>query len=609
MPRRSLEELVTAVASALTATDASSWVDTAQDVLHELVDHFGVDACFLRRNDHAIRATILVAEWPPRPFVPDPDPLGIVYFEDADPDFARAEHLKEVGFIHPGADSEGYQERVREASGVPQASLAAVPLLSGDVTTGTVGLITFGDCNWSSAEVNVLKAIAALLSQVQERVRAEERLRYAADHDVLTGLVNRRFLLEHLEQRMDPSNPGPVAVLFLDLDRVKSLNDFLGHSAGDAFIVETSDRLRSHCGDSDIVARLGGDEFVVVFGDCLDLAAAHGEAARIAELVNDGVRLGQVAVSRSVSVGVASAWPGSCSGADLLWQADQAMLSAKTRGGNTIASFTEGMREDSEVRNLIELSLRPSIAADALHLVYQPEVDLRSGRILAVEALVRWEHPVLGLLMPASFIEVAESTNLASELGTWVFRSACRQFCEWRSEIPGFDVCLRVNVSPAQLVVLDFLERIADVLREYRIDGSSVCLEITENAVVSDLARTQVTLQGLADLGVGVAIDDFGTGYSALAQLKNLPVDVLKIDRGFVRDLGTSRGDLAIVKSIVSLADSFDLELVAEGVETELAARTLLELGCHRAQGYLFSRPVLPGAARELLRAGRIDSW
>ncbi|MFD4182817.1 putative bifunctional diguanylate cyclase/phosphodiesterase [Rhodococcus sp. NPDC058514] len=609
MALHTLEELVTAVASRLTATHSGTWVSSAEEVLRDLVDYFDLDACFLRRNDHKIRATILIAEWPKRPFVPDPDPLGIVYFADADPEFARAEHLKEVGFVHPGQDSDEYQDRVAEASGVPQVTLAAVPLLSGDVTTGTLGFIKFGDRVWSIAEVNVLKAIAALLTQVQERVRVEDHLRFWADHDELTGLANRHCLLECLERRMARDMPGPVALLFFDLDRLKSLNDFLGHSAGDAFIVEVSERLRRHSDGGDIVARMGGDEFVVLFGGELDLEAARGEAARINVLVNEDVRLGRVSVSRGVSIGIAVGMPGQCSGADLLWQADRAVLAAKAQGGNTIAAFTEDMRAESEIRDIIELSLRTSINDESLHLVYQPEVDLRDGRVLALEALVRWDHPVLGLLLPSSFIEVAESTNLASELGAWVLRTACRQFARWRTDIEGLDICLRVNVSPAQLVGLDFLDYAAQVLDEYAITGEDLCLEITENAVVSDLERTRVTLRGLADLGVRVAIDDFGTGYSALAQLKQLEVDALKIDQEFIRDLGRSPGDLAIVKSIVSLAKSFDLDLVAEGVESELAARTLLELGCFRAQGFLFSRPLPVDEVGELLDRGRISAW
>ncbi|MGW5072934.1 putative bifunctional diguanylate cyclase/phosphodiesterase [Rhodococcus sp. NPDC004095] len=606
MSAHTLEELVTGVASRLTATTARTWVNSAEEVLHDLVDYFELDACFLRRNDHDIRATVLVAEWPHRTDVPDPDPLAVVYFENADPEFARAEHLKEVGFIRPGGEDTGYQDRVTAGSGIPAVTLAAIPLLSGDVTTGTLGFVRFGDRDWTSAEINVLKAIAALLTQVQERVRAESLLLYWAHNDALTGLANRRSLVEQLDRRMASGGRGPVAMLFLDLDRLKTLNDFLGHTAGDRFIIEIGARLAGRCAPDDLVARLGGDEFVVVLGADAGVDEARDEAERISEFVNERVTLGNVSFGRSVSIGIAVGTPGECTAVDLLWQADQAVIAAKARGGNAIAAFTEDMRAEIEVRSIIELSLRSSIDEDRLHLVYQPEVDLRTGEILAVEALARWDHPALGLLLPQSFISVAESTNLAGELGAWVLRRACSDYARWRAEIPGLDVTLRVNVSPAQLVGLEFLDVVSRILDEYGVTGDRMCLEITENAVVGDLDRTRVALQGLADLGVRVAIDDFGTGYSSLAQLKQLRFNVLKVDREFVRDLGNSPGDLAIVKSIVGLAKSFDLDLVAEGVETETAAKVLLGLGCNRAQGYLLSPPMTVERCGDLLRTGWI---
>lgn len=601
-----LEDLVTSVASHLTAATADTWVSHVEGVMRDLVEHFGLDACFLRRNDHEIGATVLVAEWPPRLVWPGHDPLAVVYFADADPEFAKAEHLKEISFIRPTRSAQSYRDRVAEGTGKRRVTVAAIPLLVGDVTTGTLGFIGFGDREWGPGETNVLKAISVLLTQVQERIRAEATLRYWAHHDELTGLANRHALLEELTRRMAPGQPGPVSILFLDLDRLKSLNDFLGHTAGDRFIAEIAGRLAARRAPGALVARLGGDEFVVLLGAGTALAGARLEAQRIAAFVGEWVMLGAVSFNRSVSIGVATAMPGRCSAADLLWQADQAVIVAKARGGNAVVEFTEDMRAEIETRTIIELGLRSAVDDDRLHLLYQPEVDLRTGEVLAVEALARWDHPALGLLLPESFVSVAEATNLASELGAWVLRQACRDYTQWRATIPLLDVTLRVNVSPAQLVGLEFLDVVADVLAEFDIDGRRVCLEITENVVVGDLERTRLVLQGLADLGVKVALDDFGTGYSSLAQLKQLRIDVLKIDREFVRDLGGSLEDRAIVGSIVRLAGSFGLDLVAEGVETERAARTLLELGCSRAQGYLISEPVTTERCLGLLRAGRL---
>ncbi|TQC51189.1 sensor domain-containing phosphodiesterase [Rhodococcus sp. WS4] len=606
MQTAKLDTLVTTVASRLTPVDAVSFVPVTTRVLQDLVEHFEVDTCFLRFNDHEIKATVLIAEWPPRPYIPDPDPLGVVYFKDADSTFARTEHAKEVAIIRPEVSGPEYNERVREGSGVPQVSLAAVPLLSGETTTGTLGFIKFGDRDWTPPEVDVLKAIAALLAQVQARVLVEEQLRYSADHDSLTGLSNRRALYHHLDTRLGSDEPGPVAILFLDLDRLKPLNDFFGHGAGDRFISTIAERLRASCGSDDLVARLGGDEFVLVLSGSVDLLEAERRAQNIRDVVIERVRLGREVVSRSVSIGVAVGLPGKATTSSLLSRADLAVILAKTKGGNAISVFTDEMQEESEKRNMIELSLRSAIDDESLFLEYQPEIDLRTGRIIGVEALVRWNHPILGLLQPASFIDVAEATNVAGELGRWVLRTACRQWARWRTQVPELELTLRVNVSPGQLAGLDFLDVVAGALMEFELKKGALCLEITENAVLSDLTWTREALEGLHAMDVEVAIDDFGTGYSSLSHLKALPVGTLKIDKAFVMNLDSNSEDRAIVKSIIGLAESFGLELVAEGVENVDSARQLLEMGCHRGQGFLFSRPVSAEEIGKLLVAGAI---
>lgn len=452
----------------------------------------------------------------------------------------------------------------------------------------------------------MLKAIAALFAQLQARVEAEDRLRYIASHDDLTGLANRRALLEHMEERLAPGNQGPVATFFLDLDRLKALNDFLGHNAGDNFIRTLAARLRKNFAPEDMIARLGGDEFVIVPAKTMDAVAAELEANRIQELVGRRVSVGQESVSRGVSVGVALGVPGETTVSDVLRRADHALLSAKSGGGNGIAVFTDAMRVQFELQDDVEVNLRSAVSDGSMVLHYQPEVDLRTGRIVALEALVRWQHPTRGLLPPGAFVAVAEATNLAGELGRWVIRSACSQFADWRRRGLAANVVIRINVSPVQLVSADFVERIEDILRLYGIDGSSVCLEITEHVVVQDLVRTRLTLRGLKRMGVQIAIDDFGTGYSSLSHLKALPVDAVKIDRGFVQRLGDSDDDLAIVKSIIGLAGSFGLGVVGEGVETPMAARTLVGLGCYRAQGFLIARPMPGEEVESHLREGRI---
>lgn len=601
-----LEELVTTVANQLMTVDAATSAEVSQRVLAYLVEQLGVDVSFLRHNDRDRRATRLVAEWPPRLNIPDPDPLRLIYFADADPVFALCEHAKEPLVFRPEPATEDYQRLIEEARGVPVTSAAAVPLVSGEITTGLLGFIKFGDRKWHEAELNALMTIATLFAQVQARVAAEARLRYLADHDDLTGLHNRRALLQHLDQRLAPGQPGPVAALFLDLDRLKAINDYLGHAAGDQFIHVFAQRIGDALVGESLIARLGGDEFVLMPASPMSADAAQPLAERLRDQLKDHVAIGGEVLTRTVSIGVASGTPGQHTPSDLLRRADQAALAAKHAGGDSVAIFTADMSVSGELRNDIELHLRRGIESDALRLVYLPEVDLRTGDIVGTEALVRWQHPTRGLLAPGCFIPVAESINLAGELDRWVLRRACNEFSEWQSAGLGHDALLRINVSAGQLVTGGFVDFVADTIGQHGLDASSVCLEITENVVVQDLHTARATLARLKEVGVHIAIDDFGTGYSAISLLQTLPIDTLKIDKTFVRQLGTNTSDLVIVRGIMTLAEGFQLDVVAEGVETEAAARILLDQRCYRAQGFLFSRPVPGEAMRHMLSARRL---
>jgi diguanylate cyclase (GGDEF)-like protein len=588
----SLDELVTKTATDLMGVTAVTLQRASQNLLHQLVDYFDVDLSFLRRNDAARRTTTLVAEWPPRPDIPDPDPLGVVYFADADPIFAATEHLSAVMLTRPDGADEKYQERVREASGIQGGvSSATVPLLDANRTVGVLGFIKFGDRDWDETEINALRAVAALLAQLQARVTAEERLQSLAFHDELTGLANRRALVGYLTRSMEADSPKPVAVIFLDVDRLKAVNSFFGHAAGDQFLRTLASRLEAITGGGGdhLLGRLGGDEFVLALSTCPDESAAVAIADRLRCAAREPMSVGGEEISRPVSFGVALGRPGHLTASELMGRADQAMMQSKARGGDQISVFTEEMRRLNKVRNNIELHLGTAIRDGSLILHYQPEVDLVTGTVLGVEALVRWPHPTLGLLQPSSFVDIVEATNLACELGRWVIETGCRQLAEWHRRYP--DLGVSVNVSPAQLITLDFVSTVTQILQSCDVEARLLTVEITEHALVLDTDQALATLRDLKALGVRIAVDDFGTGYSSFAQLKSLPVDTLKIDRGFVRDLGVSAHDLAIVRSIVSLADSFGLELVAEGVETDVAAATLVALGCTRVQGFLFAKP------------------
>jgi diguanylate cyclase (GGDEF)-like protein len=603
---RSLDRVVTDTATYLMAVDAGSAAEVSQRVLAELVDHFDVDVSFLRHNDHQVRATRLVAEWPPRQDIPDPDPLGVIYFKDADPIFAMLEHAKAPVVVRPEPVTDEYGRRIEVSGGIPVTSIAAAPLISGAVTTGALGFIKFDDREWNPHELNAVQAIASLFAQLQARIAAEEGLRHLADHDDMTDLPNRRALLAHLDGKLSPGGTGPVAALVVDLDRLKVINDHLGHTAGDRLIEAVARRLSSATGESGIVARFGGDEFAVVPSTSMDAEAAEVLAQRLHDGLQGRLVIDGELFRVTVSIGIAIAEPGHHS-FDLLGRADEAMLAAKTAGGNQTVVFREQMLERRTLRSDVELHLQDVIEDDGLVLHYLPEVDLRSGEVLGVEALVRWPHPTRGLLPPGSFIGLAESVNLAGALGRWVLQTACRHFADWRADGLAEHVLLRINVSPVQLVSADFASTVGPILDEFGIAGSSVCFEFRESVVVQDFEAASSTLADLHALGINLAIDDFGTGYSVLQHLKSLPVDTIKIDGQFVSDLGVNPDDGAIVQSIMGLADAFGLEVVAEGVETAAAARLLLQYGCHRAQGYLFSPPISSDATKELLVKGVVS--
>jgi diguanylate cyclase len=609
---------VSSVAAQLMEANAFTATTVSEQVLARLVHLFDADTGFLRHNDQTIGASKLIAEWPPRPNRPNPDLLPIVDFTSADDVFAPCVHGKEPLVIQPtepvvirppASTNYAYKAFRRQVTGrrrVATPSVAAAPLISKGVTTGVLGFVNFRGRKWKQKEVGTLGAVASLFAQLQARISAEEGLRYLTEHDDLTGLHNRRSVVAHLSERLAAGCPGPVAVLHLDLGRLKSINDYFGHAAGDFYLRVFAERLQASMGGLGTIGRIGGNEFLVIPDRAMLTGTAESLAHRLQTTLRGSLKIGDDVITPSVSIGMAAGRPGRDNSAYLLGRADGAALTAKRAGGNQVAVCTDDISRNVVFRNDVELHLQAGIDSDALLLHYLPEVDLLTGVILGAEALVRWRHPTRGLLLPDSFIGVAESTNLAGELGRWVMRDACAEFSRWRSHGVGRNATLRINVSPRQLVIPGFVRSVADTIDEFGINADSLCLEITESAVVRDIETTRRTLAGLKAVGVQIAIDDFGTGYAVLSHLKSLPVDTLKIDAGFVRDLGANPSDLAIVRAIIGLAEAFGLQLVAEGVETRAAALTLIEHGCHRAQGFLFSRPVAGDAMESLLYGRRL---
>ncbi|HNJ76160.1 MAG TPA: EAL domain-containing protein [Azospira sp.] len=431
-----------------------------------------------------------------------------------------------------------------------------------------------------------------LQSEIFERMQAEKRIWHIAHHDALTGLPNRALLQDRLDQALIAAerNRNHVAVLFLDLDRFKNVNDSLGHDVGDALLQIVADRLVAVVRDIDTVCRLGGDEFVIILGAVNGPDDAVLICERIIAALAQPVDAMGHALRASTSIGIAF-YPDDASDAPTLMKsADAAMYAAKSRGRNNFQFFSADLNAEALRFFQLEQKLRHAVGNRELVLYFQPQVDTSAHRVCALEALVRWQSPKAGLVPPAEFIPVAEETGLIVELGEWVLREACRQLREWH-EAGWPRVPIAVNLSARQFQQRDLVARIRNILDETGLSPAMLELEITESCLMHSVDDALAQVRALAEMGIRLVIDDFGTGYSSLSYLKRFPVSQLKIDRSFVRDLCTDREDAAIVSSIIGLARTLDLDVVAEGVETTAQLAALRYEGCTLCQGYLFSRP------------------
>ena len=601
--QRKLDALVAQVAERLMSAQAETRQEVLDWVCKVLAEFLSADVAFIRRNDLKREMTILEAEWPVRD-KPDPDPLGEVRF-DSDPIFNALRDLKEPYLEGTDNLTDDYRERAHEGSGAIPAAGAAVPLLLGDMTWGTLGFLCFEPRPWTTEEINALVSVASMLVQLQGRIDAEERTRYNANHDELTGLPNRRALLQELKSRL--ASRRKTAVMVIDLDRFKIMNDFMGHGNGDRLLTTIADRIRTSIRVNDFAARLGGDEFVFIVDRAHTEMEVLASAYRILDIIAQPVTIAGQEVTHTASIGIAIADMSERNGLDLLGWADVAMYAAKSRGRNQAVVFDSELREEVNARSRTELMLRDAIEQGGLRLHFQPEVDLRTGRILATEALVRWEHPTRGLLAASEFITIAEETGLVTEIGRWVFAEACRQLALWREEYPDLEFIVRINMSPADFKMGDLVKFVEDELKKNNVPGNRLCIEITEYAVMEEPERIAEILRGFQTLGVEVALDDFGTGWASFSGLKTLPVNLLKLDMSFVRGITTDAYDRAIVQSIIRLGEALDLGVIAEGIESPVILEELLTMGCHRGQGYLISRPVAPSELASMLRQGSVD--
>lgn len=427
-----------------------------------------------------------------------------------------------------------------------------------------------------------------------ERLRSViAQLMHTAEHDPLTGLPTRNVLLERLEDELgrNAADSTQIAVLFVDLDNFKLVNDSLGHGCGDAVLSEMARRIVDCIGADDTASRFGGDEIVILHSHASDDSGVVLGKRILASLAEPIFVSGKEVVV-SASVGIALCKPGMKSAEQLLREADTALYAAKDRGRARLVEFNEELHARAEKRIQIESDLRAALRESQFFVEYQPQVRLRDGSVVGVEALVRWRHPVHGIMPPGDFIPVAEDCGLIVRIGRQVLQEACRQLVEWTKLMPGRPLAMTVNVSPRQIAEPDFIADLCQVLADTNIDPTALCLEITESMMMTATDEVVSLLDQIKKLGVFIAIDDFGTEHSSLSRVRDMPAEVLKIDRSFIDGLSSEPGDTAIVSSILSLAYAMGKHTIAEGVEKREQAAMLLRMGCEVAQGYFFSRPV-----------------
>ena len=441
---------------------------------------------------------------------------------------------------------------------------------------------------------------------VTDRKRMESELERLALYDPLTGLPNRALFTDRLRHALGRRDRSTVtAVYFLDVDRFKRINDSLGHAAGDEVLGEVARRLQNALRPEDTVARFGGDEFTILCESVGGVLEAVSVADRLQRPLSDPIRAGGAELRLSASIGVALAEPGELPhGERLIEDADAAMYRAKERGGARAELFDAAMRERAVEAMTVEQELQRGLERGELRLLYQPQFSLATGALTGVEALLRWQHPERGLLPPDDFLEVAEESGLIVPLGTWAVREACARLADWSRRPDAPRITVSVNLSARELTHPDVVPTVLGAVRSSGIDPSLLCIEVTESAAMADCDSGFRALRELSGEGVQVAIDDFGTGYSSLDQLRQMPADVLKIDRSFVKGLEPGVPDAALVAAVIAMGRALEVQVIAEGIETEQQATELRELSCPLGQGFLFARPLPPEEIDGMLAAG-----
>ncbi len=456
--------------------------------------------------------------------------------------------------------------------------------------------------DYDDGDVDFAQALANVLADAIQRQIAEDEVRHQALHDALTGLPNRVLFIDRLAHVLARRVPR-VSVLFIDIDNFKMVNDSLGHAAGDALLAAVAARLVHAVRPGDTVARLGGDEFAIILEDVADEPSVLAIAESILAALRRPLTLESTEQLVTASIGIALT-DAATTPSELISNADVAMYRAKERGRARCELFDEPMRLRAIARSSIDGELRRALERGDLEVSYQPVVSLGDWSIAAVEALVRWRHPQRGLIAPPEFIAICEGSGLVEQLGRWVLDEACRQAVSWHNSRPDTKpLGISVNVSARQILQRDLIEMVHATLERTGVQPMCVSLEITETALLAE-GRAASALAALRDIGVRIVLDDFGTGYSSLGHLARLPIDGLKVDRSLIAGLGTKRHDDTIVKAVISMARALSIDVVAEGVEHDRQIELLRRLGCERAQGYYFCRPIPARSISALLAAG-----
>lgn len=502
-------------------------------------------------------------------------------------------NIPNVADLPPEAEAER-QELQRQAI----QSLILVPLLLGEQVLGFVGFDAVRSRqSWSDEKVAVLQVAAELFVNALQRAQAEERIQYLAYHDSLTGLPNRALLLDRLEQALAQAqrHRRNLALLFIDLDRFKTINDTLGHAVGDALLRQVAVRLSSVLREEDTVSRLGGDEFVILLPNTLVARDAAYVAEKVIGALSQSFVVEDYELHVSASIGI-SVYPRDGDDKEtLIKHADLALYRAKDMGRDNYQLFNPEMNTQAHERLMLENVLRHAIARDQLVLYYQPLVEFERGAVTGVEALLRWQHPDRGLVPPGVFIPIAEETGMIMAISEWALRAACAQARAWQAMgLPHFR--LAVNLSPCQFLRDDLPRLIAEILKETALAPACLELEITESSLMHDVPGAIKTLRALDEMGVQIAIDDFGTGYSSLGYLKRFSLHRLKIDSSFVQDLPHDEDAVVIVQAILAMAHQLKMKVTAEGVETREQLMFLKARQCDEVQGYIISKPLPPEA-------------